>query len=134
MPLSLPHSRSSIRSMDDAAPISARLRCRRPPSPAPQTTPSNSKKKLCTSKTVSKTKGESRKNNTPVVKKNNFSKDQKKKKKDHQQQINIIAKRKSTAIVPDVEAIVVVKKIPMLDLTREDGLIVQSFVSKSSMS
>jgi hypothetical protein len=44
-------------------------------------------------------------------------------------------KKKAAAVeVPDVETIVVVRQIPLLDMTRDDGEIVQTFVSKSSMS
>lgn len=42
--------------------------------------------------------------------------------------------KKKKLDVPDVEAIVVVKEIPMLDLTSDDGQIVQSFVARKSMS
>lgn len=47
--------------------------------------------------------------------------------------ISNICKNKLIEDVPDVEAIVVVKMIPMLDLTCDDGRVVESFVSKSSL-
>jgi hypothetical protein len=55
-------------------------------------------------------------------------------KKTAKKEVLVIAeKKKERIVVPDVEAIIVVKQIPMWDLTHDDGRIIQSFVSKSSL-